>query len=202
MVKGIRVGLTGGIGSGKSTVAGFFAQRGACVIDADALSRASTAAGGAAIPAIARAFGPEVIGPDGALNRTRMRDIAFQDAAARQQLQSIIHPLVGLAIAQAAAEADSRHIPCVVYDIPLLVESGHWRRTLDTVLVIDCQEATQIHRVGERSGLSETEVLAVLSAQASRQQRLYAADHVIFNDGISLPQLERLAGQFATEFGL
>lgn len=202
MGKGIRVGLTGGIGSGKSTVAGFFAQRGACVIDADALSRASTAAGGAAIPAIARAFGPHVIGPDGALDRTRMRDIAFHDAAARQLLQSIIHPLVGLAIAQAAAEADSRHAPCVVYDIPLLVESGHWRRTLNTVLVIDCQEETQIHRVVERSGLCETEVLAVLSAQASRQQRLCAADHVIFNDGISLLQLERLAGQFATEFGL
>lgn len=202
MTRGTRVGLTGGIGSGKSTVAGFLAQRGAWVIDADALSRAVTAAGGDAIPAIAKAFGKEVITADGALDRARMRSIAFADPAARKQLETIVHPLVAQAIEHSAANADTHGAACIVYDIPLLIESTRWRASLDTVLVIDCEESSQIHRVCLRNGLGESEVVAILAAQSPRVKRLQGADHVICNEAISLQQLERLAEQFGAQFGL
>ncbi len=202
MAVGTRVGLTGGIGSGKSTVASFLAKQGACVIDADALSRATTAAGGSALPAIKQAFGPALIGPDGALDRARMRDLAFKDATARKTLEAIVHPLVGAAIQQATLEAQARSVACIVYDIPLLVESAHWRHKLDTVLVVDCDEETQIARVRARNGLSEDAVRAVIAAQATRLFRLQGADHVICNDGLSLLQLEALTQQISGEFGL
>jgi len=197
-----RLGLTGGIGSGKSTVAAMLAERGAAVIDADAISRQTTAAGGNAVEAIARTFGPEFITTAGALDRERMRALAFSDPTARRRLEQIVHPLVGLETrrqAQAAIDAGRR---CIVFDIPLLVESAHWRARLDQVLVLDCRPETQIERVMQRSGLSRGEVESVLANQASRSVRLRAADHVICNDGLSLPELARLVQQLAVRFGL
>ena len=202
MARGIRVGLTGGIGSGKSTVAAFLGKLGAFVIDADAISRSTTATGGAAVASIAEAFGQSVIGRDGALDRARMRDIAFKDPGARKRLEAIIHPLVGDAITEATKRADELSAPCVVYDIPLLIESAHWRQSLETVLVVDCAESTQITRVCARNGLSGEEVRAVIAAQANRIKRLRGADHVICNDGLTLLQLEGLVYQMRGQFGL
>jgi dephospho-CoA kinase len=198
----IRVGLTGGIGSGKSTVLQMLAQLGAAVIDADAISRAATAAGGAAIPAIVQRFGAHFVNAEGALDRDRMREHAYADPLARKGLEEIIHPLVGLESArqvQAALDAGSR---CVVFDIPLLVESGRWRSQLDQVLVIDCSPQTQVDRVVARSGLQPKEVLAIIGAQAPRALRLAAADAVICNEGLSLEQLRDKVVQVSRRLGL
>lgn len=198
----LRLGLTGGIGSGKSTVGQMLAERGAAVLDADAISRSLTAGGGAAIPAIQECFGHSVIAADGSLDRAAMRALVFADASARQRLEAIIHPLVGSttqARAQAAIDAGA---PLLVFDIPLLVESGHWPARLDHVAVVDCREATQIDRVMQRNGLERTAVQAIIAAQASRQQRRAAADWVIYNDGITLDQLREHADRLADFFRL
>lgn len=198
----MRLGLTGGIGSGKSTVAGWLAERGAALIDADAISRQTTAAGGAAIDAIRLAFGPEFITAEGALDRERMRTLAFSDPTARQRLEQIVHPLVGAETRRQAQQSIEAGHHCIVFDIPLLVESAHWRTRLDQVLVMDCRPETQIARVMRRNGLSRTEVENILAHQASRRQRLQAADLVICNDGLSLSELARLVGLLASRFGL
>jgi dephospho-CoA kinase len=164
----MRIGLTGGIGSGKSTVLQMFAELGAAVIDADAISRASTAAGGAAIPAIAQRFGAQFITPGGALDRDRMRAHAYADPQARKQLEEIIHPLVGQESARQVDAAVAAGVPCIVFDIPLLVESGRWRAQVDRVVVVDCSPETQIERVAARSGLKADDVRAIMSAQATR----------------------------------
>lgn len=198
----LRLGLTGGIGSGKSTVAGMLARHGAAVIDADAISRQTTAAGGAAIAAIQQAFGPELISAEGALDRERMRALAFSDATARQRLEQIIHPLVGQETqrqAEAAARGGAR---CIVFDIPLLVESSRWRARVDQVLVIDCHPETQIARVMQRSQLQRAEIERIMAQQAGRLQRLQAADHVICNDGLDLAELAALVASSARLFGL
>jgi dephospho-CoA kinase len=198
----MRLGLTGGIGSGKTTVANLLSQHGAAIVDADAISRQATAAGGRAIEPIALAFGPEFITPDGALDRDRMRALAFSDPTARRRLEQIVHPLVGQETgrqAQAAIDAGHR---CVVFDIPLLLESAHWRQRVDQVLVVDCPPGTQIERVQRRNGLGREEIERILASQASRITRLRAADHVVCNDGMTLSQLARLVQQLATRFGL
>lgn len=197
-----RLGLTGGIGSGKSTVAGMLAERGAVLIDADAISRQTTATGGAAIDAIRLAFGPEFITAEGALDRERMRTLAFSDPMARQRLEQIVHPLVGQETRRQAQIAIDSRQSCIVFDIPLLVESARWRAQLDQVLVIDCSPEIQIKRVMQRSGLSRGEVENIIAQQAGRRPRLHAADHVICNDGLSLPELARLVGLMASRFGL
>ena len=197
-----RIGLTGGIGSGKSTVLATLASLGAATIDADAISRATTAAGGAAMPAIAREFGPGFVGPDGAMDRDRMRAEVFARPAARQQLETIIHPLVGAAIRAEGEKAQAEGRRCLVIDIPLLVEGGRWRQALDRVLVVDCLPETQVQRVMARSGLAEAQVRAILAAQAPRAARLAAADAVIFNQGLSLAQLEAEVREVAAGFGL
>ena len=185
----VRIGLTGGIGSGKSTVAQMLAERGAAIIDADAISRASTAAGGSAIAAIAEQFGADFITAEGALDRERMRAHVFAHPSARQQLEAIIHPRVAQETRRQAEVAQAEGHRVLVFDVPLLVESGRWRSALDRVLVVDCLPETQITRVMARSGWTREAVLAVLAAQASRAQRLAAADWVIFNDGLSLEAL-------------
>lgn len=194
-----RLGLTGGIGSGKSTVARLLASRGACVVDADALSRASTGPGGAAMPAIRQAFGPEFIGQDGALHRDRMRERVFQDPGARRALEGIIHPIV---TAQTRALVEQAGPVPIVFDVPLLVESRQWPGRVDRVWVVDCTEATQVARVQARNGWPPDAVEAVIRQQASRGQRLAAADAVIFNDGIDLDTLEHLVANLAARFGL
>ncbi len=198
----MRVGLTGGIGSGKSTLANMWVQRGATLIDADAISRALTAPGGAAMLAIRQVFGDAMVTPEGALDRAQMRALAFNDPAAKKKLEHIIHPLVS---AQATAQTNAalaQACPCLVLDIPLLVESGHWRQKLDAVLVVDCLPETQVARAMARSGLTQEAAHAVVAAQATRAARLAAADVVIYNEGLSLPQLEQLVTQISRRFGL
>jgi dephospho-CoA kinase len=198
----LRIGLTGGIGSGKSTVLQMLAQLGAAVIDADAISRATTAAGGAAIAAIAQRFGSKFITPEGALDRERMRERAYADPQARKQLEEIIHPMVGTESARQVEAALAAGVPCIVFDIPLLVESGRWRSKLDRVLVVDCSAETQVERVVARSKLAPEAVRAIMAAQATRAQRLAAADIVICNDGLSLDQLRDKVVQAGRSFGL
>ena len=197
----MRIGLTGGIGSGKSTVLQMFAQLGAAVIDADAISRGTTAAGGAAIAAIAARFGAEFVTAEGALDRERMRAHAYADPRARKQLEEIIHPLVGQESGRQVEAALAAGVPCIVFDIPLLVESGRWRAQVDRMVVIDCSH----HRCRSRcprSGLKPDEVRAIIAAQAARADRLAAADIVICNDGLSLGELRDNVVQAARRFGL
>lgn len=189
MQRAYRLGLTGGIGSGKSTVAQILASAGAAIMDADAIARSITAPHGAAIAPIAEAFGPQAIGADGALDRAYMRQLVFQDATARQRLEAITHPLIAQLTEQQALQAQQRGTRLLVFDVPLLVESGRWRQQLDAVLVVDCEPETQIQRVMARNGLERTAVEKILAAQARRQQRMAAADYVIYNDGIDLAAL-------------
>lgn len=181
-----RIGLTGGIGSGKSTVASILQGFGATIVDSDAISRSLTAPGGIAIPAIAQAFGSEMIDSQGALNRAAMRAEVFADFSAKRRLEAILHPLIGAECERQAAGAPS---DTVVFDIPLLVESGRWRRILDRVLVVDAMEVTQVNRVMVRSAWNRASVQAVIHGQASRLARRAAADAVIFNDGVSQEEL-------------
>ncbi len=198
----VRIGLTGGIGSGKSTVLAMLQALGATAIDADAISRATTAAGGSAITAIARRFGPEFITSDGALDRARMREAAYARPEARRELERIIHPLVGEEIARQVEAATVAGARCIVFDIPLLVESGRWRAQLDRVLVVDCAPDTQVARVVARSALQPEEVRAIIAAQAPRALRLAAADVVIDNEGLTLDALRHEVAQAAHTFGL
>ena len=186
----MRLGLTGGIGSGKSTVARMLAARGAAVVDTDAIARALTGPGGAAIGAICAGFGAEVIGPDGALDRAAMRALAFGDAGARARLEAILHPLIGARAAAEAELAEGAGAPLLVFDVPLLAESRHWRARVRRVLVVDCSEATQAQRVAQRPGWTEAMAQRVIAQQASRALRRSIADAVIFNEGIPLGQLE------------
>jgi len=200
MASVFRLGLTGGIGSGKSTVAGILVELGAAVIDADAIAHAVTATGGPAIEAIRATFGNNMITPEGALDRQKMRALAFSHPHARQQLEAIVHPLVG---AETRRQSDAAIVAgqrCLVFDVPLLVESSRWRSQVDAVLVVDCTEATQISRVMARSQLDAAAVQAI--TQAPRARRLQAADAVIFNDGIPLHVLRSKVAALATTFGL
>ena len=186
----LRIGLTGGIGSGKSTVAQMLQARGAAVIDADAIARSVTAAHGAAMPAIAQTFGADFITPDGALDRERMRAHVFGQPQAKQALEAIIHPLVAQETQQQAQAALASGHRTLVFDVPLLVEAGpRWRPQVDLVLVVDCSEETQIQRVLTRNGLSRETVQSIIAAQASRAQKLAAADWVIYNDHLTLEAL-------------
>ncbi|MES2153469.1 MAG: dephospho-CoA kinase [Pseudomonadota bacterium] len=184
------VGLTGGIGCGKSTVADLFAAHGASLVDTDQLAHALTAPGGAAMPALVAAFGPACATPDGALDRAWMRALVFSDPAAKQRLEAILHPMIRAGADQAALDASG---PYVILVVPLLVESGNWKDRVARVLAIDCSEARQIARVMARNGLSEEQVKAIMATQASRAQRLAVADDVITNDG----PIEALAPQIA-----
>ena len=187
----LQLGLTGGIGSGKSTVAQMLAARGAAVIDSDAIARSVTAANGSAMPAIAQEFGKEFVAPDGSLDRDRMRALVFSDPSAKLRLEAIVHPLVGIATqAQAQAAVQAGHT-LLVFDVPLLVESTRWRKLVDKVLVVDCLESTQITRVMARSGLTREAVEKIIRAQATRVQRLAAADITLFNEGLHLEQLQQ-----------
>ena len=185
------LGLTGGIGSGKSTVAQRLAQRGAVVIDADAIARGVTAPGGVAMPAIRAQFGDEFITPEGALDRDRMRQRVFSDPLAKQQLEAIVHPLVSEETARQTRAALSSHPPVIVFDVPLLVESAHWRDRVDRILVVDCSPATQVQRVMARSGLTSDAVERIIAVQASREQRRAIADWILLNEGLSLEALHQ-----------
>jgi dephospho-CoA kinase len=175
-----RVGLTGGIGSGKSTVARLFEELGVPVVDTDAISHKLTQPDGAAIPAIKTAFGEDYIDPANALDRAKMRQLVFSDTSARLQLEEILHPLI---FAQAKAQAEACTAPYILLVIPLLFETGDYRGWLHRTVTVDCSEETQIARVSQRNGLSEQAVRAIMARQISRMQRRQLADDIISNDG-------------------
>lgn len=180
------VGLTGGIGSGKTTVANLFEARGASVIDTDQIAHQLTAPEGAAIPEIHAQFGEAFLTSDGAMDRQKMRAYVFEEPTARSRLESILHPLIRVAAEQAAVEAQGIY---PIFVVPLLIESGTWRERVSRIVVIDCQETTQVRRVMQRSGLPEPQVRAIMAAQTSRRERLAVANDIIDNDGDDITAL-------------
>jgi len=173
------VGLTGGIGSGKSAVATLLGELGASIIDTDAISHSLTAAGGDAMPAIATLFGSKYLTSDGALDRAAMRERVFSDQAARRQLESVLHPLIAQ---KTLAEANQARGLYLIFVVPLLVESGRWKDRVDRILVVDCSEDLQIQRVMRRNNLTAAQVQAIMATQVSRTQRLAAATDVVVNE--------------------
>ena len=180
------VGLTGGIGSGKSTVADLFAAHGVPIVDTDLIAHRVTAPHGIAMPQIAAEFGNAFVAADGSLDRARMRALVFSDDAARKRLENITHPLI-----RAVTEREQREAkgPYVIVVVPLLVESGSWKNRVDRVLAVDCSVETQISRVMNRNGFSRDQVLAIIARQATREERLAVADDVIVNDNAPLAEL-------------
>lgn len=183
----MRIGLTGGIGSGKSTVATMLVSMGAKLVDTDAIARSVAEPQGAAMPALEAEFGRSIIAEDGGLDRARMRGIVFSDANAKKRLEAILHPLIGAECERQAATALAGQT--VVFDVPLLVESRRWRAIVDRVLVIDATEVTQLQRVLARSDWTPEAARAVIAQQATRADRRSAADAVIFNEGRSRQEL-------------
>jgi dephospho-CoA kinase len=183
----LHIGLTGGIGSGKSTVAAMLVRLGAPLIDTDAIARALTAAGGAALPLLQREFGDAIFTADGSLDRAAMRTRAFADASVRQRLEAVLHPLIG---AEAQRRADVHTRSTLVFDVPLLAESKQWRSRVHRVLVVDCSADTQIERVIARPGWTREAATHAIAAQATRETRRGIADAVIFNDAITLAELQ------------
>ena len=197
------LGLTGGIGSGKSTVGQILASLGAALIDADQISREVTGPGGAAMPDIQSTFGGAYVDASGALDRTRMRQLAFSQPEARSRLEAIVHPLVALHSQQRIQQAIQSGAQLIVHDIPLLAESGRWARQLDAVVVVDCTADIQIERVMQRSGLSADAVRGIIASQATRTARRAVADVVIANEAhCTLEQLQAEVRQVAALFGL
>lgn len=199
------VGLTGGIGSGKSAAAEEFAALGAAVVDTDAIAHELTAPGGAAMPALKAAFGDAVAAADGSLERAAMRARVFADAEARHRLEAILHPLIRAEAERRCAAALAAGSPYVVLVVPLLVESGAYRERVARVAVVDCAEETQVARVMARSGMSRDEVERIVAAQATRTRRLAAADDVIDNQGDRenlRRQVARLHGRYLQTFGI
>jgi dephospho-CoA kinase len=183
-----RIGLTGGIGSGKSTVAALLVSQGATLVDTDAIAHGLTTPGGAAMPALRERFGHDIAQADGAMDRARMRALVLDDPGAKKALEAILHPLIGAeAQVQTAAAGDG----VVVFDVPLLTESSHWRARCDRILVVDCNPATQVQRVMARSGWPANQVERVIALQASRQARRSIADAIIFNNDITAEALSR-----------
>lgn len=180
------IGLTGGIGSGKSSVARVLVECGAVLVDTDAIARSLTLPGGAAIAAIADVFGAEMITATGALDRDRMRARVFADPLVKRQLEAILHPMIGVEAHRQAAAVPDR---VVVFDVPLLDEFSRWRRIVDRILVVDCDEDTQCMRVMQRSGWTEATVRSVIAQQARRDRRRALADAVLHNVDVSLEEL-------------
>ena len=185
-VRRLHLGLTGGIGSGKSTVATMLVDCGAQLVDTDAIARALTLPGGLAMTALAAEFGAAALTPDGGLDRAHMRALAFNDGGAKARLEAILHPLIGQEALRQAAGATAR---VVVFDVPLLTKSSHWRQRVARLLVVDCSTETQVTRVAQRPGWNEGAARAVVAVQASRAARRAIADAVIHNDGLSLSAL-------------
>jgi len=190
------VGLTGGIGSGKSAASDRFGEFGAGVVDTDEISRELTAPAGAAIEEIRKQFGPEFVTADGGLDRARMRRLVFADAAARKKLEAILHPLIRARTRAAIAAAAQ---PYVVVVVPLLLETGACAELVERVLVVDCEEAEQVRRTMARSGLSAGEVREIMATQLSRAERLRRADDVLANDG-DLPALQRRVARLHAQY--
>lgn len=192
-------GLTGGIGCGKTTVATILAECGAHVIDTDLIARKLTAPGGPGIAPIEAAFGTEMISPDGAMNRTAMRELVFRTPEAKKRLEDILHPLIAKCVSDAIASAPDC---ALVLDIPLLVESPRWRKRLSNVIVVDCPVNIQIERVARRNGWSMETIMSIIHSQTTRSSRLDAADTVIFNHQLSLDNLREEIRALAVQLGI
>jgi dephospho-CoA kinase len=195
-IRQFAVGLTGGIGCGKSTVAALFGARGASIIDTDQIAHELTGSGGAAMPALLAEFGTSCLDADGGLDRAAMRTLVFSDPAAKKRLEAILHPAIRAATVAAARIATGSY---VVYVVPLLFESGSWAGRVDRIAVVDCPETLQVARVMERSKLSEEQVRAIMATQVTRQARLDGADDVIVNDAgaeLLAPQVARLHAEY------
>lgn len=190
MKRSLVIGLTGGIGSGKSAAARMLAECGATIVDTDAIAHTLTGPHGAAMPVLTQAFGPDIQRADGGLDRAAMRQRVFSSATDKAKLESILHPLIRQESDRQVAAAIAAQPPYVVLVVPLLIESGTYRQRVDRIVVVDCPEALQIARVQARNGFTETEVRDILVTQASRAERLAAADHVIDNSG-DLSQLQQ-----------
>lgn len=192
------IGLTGGIGSGKSLVADMFAARGTAVIDTDQIAHQLTAPDGIAVPLIRAGFGDDFITAAGAMDRAKMRERVFADPASKKQLEAILHPLIRIETERAAANAQGLYLMFVV---PLLVESGSWKTRTSRILVVDSPEQLQVSRVMKRNQLPEAQIHAIMSTQATREIRLAAADDVIVNDkdvAALVPQVEQLHALYKT----
>jgi len=181
------IGLTGGIGSGKTSAANIFSVLGAGVIDTDEIAHELTQPGGESISVIQQVFGEKYITAEGALNRKEMRNLVFNDTGARRKLEAILHPLIRDEVSRRVELAQA---PYLIVVVPLLLETGHYREIVQRVLVVDCSEGVQISRAAARSGMHEQAVRAIMAAQVSRDERLRQADDVIVNDA-GLPSLER-----------
>jgi dephospho-CoA kinase len=188
-----RIGLTGGIGSGKSTFGAMLVARGFALIDADAVSRELTGVGGLAIAKVREVFGDSSIALDGSMDRGQMRTLVFSHPEAKARLETILHPLIRASIAEKLTAIKDRGEPLAILDIPLLVESSQWQEQLDGIIVVDCSEARQLSRVMARNGWTQAQTKAVMAAQASRQERLAVANWVIDNDSDDLSVLQKQA---------
>ena len=188
-----RIGLTGGIGSGKSTFGAMLVARGFALIDADAVSRELTGVGGLAIAKVREVFGDSSIALDGSMDRGQMRTLVFSHPEAKARLETILHPLIRASIAEKLTAIKDRGEPLAILDIPLLVESSQWQGQLDGIIVVDCSEARQLSRVMARNGWTQAQTKAVMAAQASRQERLAVANWVIDNDSDDLSVLQKQA---------
>jgi dephospho-CoA kinase len=196
---GLIVGLTGGIGSGKSAAANLFGDLGAVVVDTDIIAHQLTGPGGLAMPALAAAFGPTMMASDGSLDRPAMRALAFADLAARKRLEAILHPLIREESTLRCQQALAGGAPYMMLAVPLLIESGEYRQRVDRVLVVDCEDEVRIARVAARSGLSRDEIQRIMATQCSRAARLTAADDIIDNTGTPdklTPQVARLHREY------
>lgn len=186
------IGLTGGIGCGKSAVAELFAELGISVVDTDQIARQFTVPGQAALAAIANEFGASILLPDGELDRAHLRHLIFSDPAAKKKLESILHPLIRDEVKRRLALVQS---PYAIVAVPLLLETGAYREIVQRVLVVDCGEVQQVERVVARNGLAEIEIRAIMAHQLSRQERLQQADDIVDNHGSQSglrPQVEDL----------
>jgi dephospho-CoA kinase len=192
------IGLTGGIGSGKTTVADMFAARGVPVIDTDLIAHQITAPGGIAMPLIEDAFGPEYVAADGSLDRAKMRTRVFSDNTAKAQLESITHPLIR---AESERQRNAAQGVYHIVVVPLLIEAGERASKVERILVVDCPQDTQIERVIRRNGFTRDQVLAIIARQAKREVRLAAADDVVVNDSAAtLETLQREVDALHTRY--
>jgi dephospho-CoA kinase len=191
-----RIGLTGGIGSGKSTFGAMLNARGFDLIDADAISRELTGVGGLAIAKVRAVFGDSSIALDGSMDRVKMRTLVFSQPQAKAQLENILHPLIQASIAGKLSAIKDKGKPLAILDIPLLVESSHWQGQLDGIIVVDCSQARQLSRVMARNGWTQAQTQAVIETQASRQERLAVANWVIDNDSDDLNALQKQANDW------
>ena len=196
------IGLTGGIGSGKSTVAALLVAHGAVLVDTDAIAHAMTAPGGPAMAALRLRFGDDVASADGALDRARMRSLVFADPDAKRSLEAILHPMIGAEAQRQATAAQTTGAGVVVFDVPLLTESSHWRARCQRILVVDCSADVQVQRVIARSGWNADQVQRVIDLQASRERRRAIADAVIFNDTLSRETLAAEVAALWSAWGL